>query len=57
MGNAEDRRESPELTEDELGSQQAEQLPDREAMSVVAPGIFTEPPIPLEPVPGDLQST
>ena len=57
MGNAEEPRESPELTEDELRRQQAERLPDREAMSVLDPGLIKEPPIPLEPVPGDVQST
>jgi hypothetical protein len=38
--------ETPDLTEEELAAQRAEQLPDRQAMSLVTPGF--ERPIPLD---------
>jgi hypothetical protein len=39
------------LTEEELEDQDAEQLPDREAMSIITPGF--ERPVPLDGIPGD----
>ena len=39
--------QSPDtLTEDELAAQEAEQLPDREAMSIIYPGF--DRPVPLD---------
>ena len=37
-----------ELTPEELDAQNAEQLPDREAMSIIDPGAGTLPPVPIE---------
>lgn len=41
--------ETPELSEEELEAQEAERLPDREAMSVVAPRV-----VPGDEMPTDL---
>ena len=36
-----------DLTEEELEAQSAEELPDRQAMSIITPGV--ERPVPLDP--------
>ena len=41
-----------ELTQEELDAQSAEQLPDREAMSIIDPGAGTMPPVPIEEIDG-----
>ena len=39
-----------ELTPEELEAQNAEQLPDREAMSIIDPSAGSMPPVPIEEV-------
>jgi hypothetical protein len=43
-----DETEQKQLDADELEDQRAEELPDREVMSVMHPG---PPPIPIDPLP------
>ena len=46
-----EKRASEELTQEELEEQNAEELPDREAMSLINPGVDGIATIAPEPVP------
>jgi hypothetical protein len=43
--------ESDEVTEEELEAHRGEELPDRQAMSIISPSL--ERPVPLEGIPID----